>query len=145
MAPLVSTIEIACPPEAVFAFATDPSRFAEWQRDVVDVRMLGDSLFTTTRRIGGTDRSTTQRIVRNDAPHDWAARGIDGPVRPHAAVTVQSINGGTGSRVVFTLDFEGHGLGAALVPLVLRQARKSAPVSYRNLKDLLEGGRQRPQ
>jgi hypothetical protein len=31
MAPLVSTIEIAC----TFAVATDPRRFAEWQHDVV--------------------------------------------------------------------------------------------------------------
>ncbi len=47
MAPLVSTIEIARPPDEVFAFATDPLRFAEWQRDVVRTRMLGDAEFTT--------------------------------------------------------------------------------------------------
>jgi uncharacterized protein YndB with AHSA1/START domain len=35
MAPLVSTIEIAYTPEEVFAVATDPQRFAEWQHDVV--------------------------------------------------------------------------------------------------------------
>jgi uncharacterized protein YndB with AHSA1/START domain len=38
MAPLVSTIEIARPPEEVFAYATNPTRFAEWQNDVVRVR-----------------------------------------------------------------------------------------------------------
>ena len=42
MAPIVSSIDIARPPEEVFAFATDPSRFAEWQRDVVRVRVEGD-------------------------------------------------------------------------------------------------------
>jgi hypothetical protein len=35
-------------------------------------------------------------------------------------------------------DFEGHGLGVPLVPLVRRQAEKAAPVSYENLKRLLE-------
>ena len=31
MSPIVSTIEIDRPPEEVFAYATDPTRFAEWQ------------------------------------------------------------------------------------------------------------------
>jgi uncharacterized protein YndB with AHSA1/START domain len=138
MAPLVSTIEIARPPEEVFAYVTDPSRFAEWQHDVVRVRMLGDARFTTTRRINGAERTMTQRITRNDPPRGWAAQGIDGPIRPHATVTVEPIEDGTRSRVTFALDFEGHGLGVPLVPLVRRQARNGAPTSYRNLKKLLE-------
>jgi uncharacterized protein YndB with AHSA1/START domain len=138
MAPLVSTIEIARPPEEVFAFATDPLRFAEWQRDVVRTRMLGDAEFTTTRRVSGAEREMTQRIVRNDPPHKWAAQGIDGPLRPHATVTVEPIDDGARSRVTFTLDFEGHGLGVPLVPLVRRAAGKGAPISHQNLKELLE-------
>jgi uncharacterized protein YndB with AHSA1/START domain len=143
MAPLVSTIEIARPPEEVFAFATEPLHFAEWQHDVVSVRMLGDSRFTTTRRISGTERTMTQQITRNDPPRSWAAQGIDGPVRPHATITVEPIDDGTRSRVTFTLGFEGHGLGVPLVPLVRRQAQKGAPTSYRNLKKLLESDQQR--
>jgi uncharacterized protein YndB with AHSA1/START domain len=143
MAPLVSTIEIARPPEEVFAFATEPLHFAEWQHDVVSVRMLGDSRFTTTRRISGAERTMTQQITRNDPPRSWAAQGIDGPVRPHATITVEPIDDGTRSRVTFTLGFEGHGLGVPLVPLVRRQAQKGAPTSYRNLKKLLESDQQR--
>ncbi|SCG70533.1 SRPBCC family protein [Micromonospora inositola] len=141
MAPLVSTIEIARPPEEVFAYATDPSRFAEWQHDVVRVHLLDGSRFTTTRRIRGAERTMSQQINRNDPPHSWAARGIDGPIRPHATVTVEPIEDGTRSRVTFTLDFEGHGIGVPLVPLVRRQARQEAPTSYQNLKRLLENSR----
>jgi uncharacterized protein YndB with AHSA1/START domain len=140
MALLVSTIEIARPPDEVYTFATDPTRFAQWQKDVVKVEMLGEGRFATTRRIGGTDRTVTQQITRDDPPHGWAARGIDGPLRPHATVTVEALDGGARSRVTFALDFEGHGLGIPLVPLVRRQAEKSAPTSYRNLKVLLEAG-----
>jgi uncharacterized protein YndB with AHSA1/START domain len=143
MAPLVSTIEIARPAQEVFAFVTDPLHFAEWQHDVVSVRMLGDSRFSTTRRVGGAERTMTQRITRNDPPRNWAAQGIDGPVRPHATVTVEPIDGGTRSRVTFTLGFEGHGLGIPLVPLVRQQAQKGAPTSYQNLKKLLESDQQR--
>ncbi len=140
MAPMVSTIEIACTPEEVFALATDPRRFAEWQHDVVNVRMLGEARFATTRQISGAERTMIQQITRNDPPHGWAARGIDGPIHPHATITVEPVNGGTRSRVTFALDFEGHGIGVPLLPLVRRQAHKGAPNSYRNLKDLLERG-----
>ena len=43
------------------------------------------------------------------------------------------------SRATFALAFEGHGTGVPLLPLVRLQAEKSAPISYRNLQQLLEG------
>ena len=138
MSPLVSTIEIACPPQEVFAVATDPLRFAEWQPDVVRVRLLDRARFATTRRMGGGERTIVQEITRNDPPGSWAARGVDGPIRPHATIAVEPIGGGAGSRVTFTLAFEGRGLGVPLVTLVRRQAEKSAPTSYENLRRLLE-------
>ena len=39
MAPIVSSIEIARPPEDVFSYATDPSRLPEWQESVVSTRI----------------------------------------------------------------------------------------------------------
>lgn len=35
MAPITTTTEVARPPAEVFAYVTDPSRFVEWQRNVV--------------------------------------------------------------------------------------------------------------
>jgi uncharacterized protein YndB with AHSA1/START domain len=146
MAPMVSGIEIARPPDEVFAYVTDPSRFGEWQRDVVAVRhergrpgRVG-SRFTTTRRIGGVERTMTQEVTEAAAPRRWAVRAVDGPVRPNATVTVDPLGDGAGSRVTFSLDFEGHGIGRPLLPVVRRQARRGAPASYRRLKDLLERG-----
>jgi uncharacterized protein YndB with AHSA1/START domain len=142
MAPSTYTVEIARRPEEVFAFATDPLQFVKWQPDVVSVRTLNDTRFTTVRKISGAERTLTQRIIRNDPPRSWAAEGIDGPIRPHATIAIEPIDDGTRSRVTFTLDFEGHGAGVALVPLVRRQAQKGAPTSYHNLKKLLEGPEQ---
>jgi Polyketide cyclase / dehydrase and lipid transport len=127
----------------VFAFATDPVHFADWQHDVVNVRMLGESRFITTRRISGTDRTMIQQITRNDPPRSWAAQGVEDPIRPHATITIEPIDSGTRSRVTFVLDFEGHGLGVPLVPLVRRQAQNGAPTSYHNLKKLLETDQER--
>jgi uncharacterized protein YndB with AHSA1/START domain len=140
MARLVSTIEVARPPQDVFTYAADPLRFPEWQRDVLRVRMLDEVRFATTRRIAGAERSMTQEITHSDPPYRWGARGIDGPVRPHATITIEPLDGGARSRVTFSLDFEGHGLGVPLLPLVRRQARAGAPVSYRNLLRILEAG-----
>jgi len=42
MAPIVTNVEIARPPEEVFGYVIDPSRFAEWQEGVVSGRMEAD-------------------------------------------------------------------------------------------------------
>jgi uncharacterized protein YndB with AHSA1/START domain len=143
MKPAVTTIEIARTPQDVFAYVTDPTRFPEWQKDVVRVRMEGDravgSRFVTTRRIAGAEREQTQEITEMDPPRRWAARGIDGPVRAHASIAVEPLDEGARSRVTFALDFEGHGVGVPLMPLVRRQYQNVSPRSYRNLTTLLEG------
>jgi uncharacterized protein YndB with AHSA1/START domain len=146
MAPIVSTISIECPPDEVFAYVTDPSRFPEWQLDVVKVRLddtgpcgVG-SRFTTTRRIAGAERTMTQEIVEIDEPRSWAARGVDGPFRAQANVTVEPVGDGARSRVTFALDFAGRGLGDLLTPVIRKIAAKQAPNSYRNLKQQLESG-----
>jgi len=145
MDPIVSTIDIARTPDDVFRYVSDPTRFSEWQHDVVTVRVEGPtplgvgSRFTTVRRVGGVERTLLQEISQDSPPTSWAARGIDGPIRANAAITIEPLDGGTRSRVTFALDFDGHGIGVPLLPLVRRQARKGAPRSYENLKTLLEG------
>ena len=149
MPPIVSHIDIARPPDEVYAYVTDPSRFPEWQHDVVRVRLQDDgpagvgARFTTTRRIGRVEQTTTQEVTELDPPRRWAARGVDGPFRPSAAITVVPLDGG-GSRVTFALDFEGQGIGRLLpLEVIRRMAAKGAPRSYRNLKERLEGGPER--
>lgn len=144
MPAIVSTIDIARPPDDVFSYATDPARFAEWQDDVVTVRVeetgppsVG-ARFTTTRRIGAVERTMTQEITEIDPPRSWAVRGVGGPIRPHASITIEPLDGSAKSRVTFALDFEGHGIGVPLVPMVRRMAGKAAPMSYRKLKHRLE-------
>jgi uncharacterized protein YndB with AHSA1/START domain len=151
MPPIVSHIEIARPPAEVFAYVTDPSRFAEWQHDVVRVDLQEDrppgvgSRFTTTRRLGPVEQTMTQQITQLTPPRRWAARGVDGAVRPSADVTVAPLAGGTRSRVTIALDFQGQGIGKLLpLEVIRRMAAKGAPRSYQNLKERLERERIRP-
>ena len=145
MSPITSHIEIARPAEDVFAYATDPSRFSEWQDDVVSARIEAGqvpdvgSRFTTIRRIGRGERAMTQEITESRPPTNWAAHGVDGPVRPNVDMTVEPLAGNTRSRITVVMDFEGHGIGKLLVPLIVRrQAAKRAPQSYQHLKEQLE-------
>jgi uncharacterized protein YndB with AHSA1/START domain len=147
MPPMVSSFEIARPPDEVYAYVTDPSRFPQWQYDVVRVRVEGGrppgvgTKFTTTRRIGRVEQTTTQEITEITPPRSWAARGVDGPFRPSAHITVEPLGDGTRSRVTIALDFEGRGLGKLLpLDVIRRMAAKGAPRSYRNLKERLERG-----
>ena len=146
MPPMVHTIEIDRPPDEVFSYITDPAHFAEWQYDVVSVRLEGGrppsvgSRFTTTRRIGRAERTMTQEITEINPPTSWAAHGVAGPIRPSASIFVEPLSDSTRSRVTFALDFKGHGVGVPLVPVIRRIAAKGAPTSYKNLKKRLENG-----
>jgi len=147
VAPIVSETEIARPPEEVFAYVTNPSRFAEWQVDATSASMKGDGLprvgsrYATTRLIGGAVRTTTSEITEINPPRSWAARGTGGPVRETVRYTVEPLEDDERSRVTIQLDFEGRGIGRLVVPLVVRrQARKEMPINCQNLKERLEAG-----
>jgi uncharacterized protein YndB with AHSA1/START domain len=58
MAPIVSSIEIDRPPEAVFSFVTDPSRLPEWQDGLVSSRAEGGGPPTV-----GSRAITVRRVV----------------------------------------------------------------------------------
>jgi uncharacterized protein YndB with AHSA1/START domain len=146
VAPIVSSIEISRPPEQVFSYVTDPSRLAEWQESVVSTRTEASgpsdvgSKVAMTRRIGRLERTMTSELTVSP-PRSWAVRGIDGPVRGMVKGTVEPLNGSTRSRVTIELEFEGHGIGKLLVPLVVRrQAAKEMPRNLQHLKDRLESG-----
>ncbi len=146
MALIESGVDIARPPEDVFSYVTDPSRFGEWQSGVVSGHIEGDgppgvgSRCMMTRRIGGSDRTSTSEITEISPPRSWAIRGIDGPIRANVNVTVTPLQDGGQSHVTIQLDFQGYGMGKMLLPMVVRQARKEVPQSCQILKQRLESG-----
>ena len=144
MPPITVSAEIYRSAQEVFAYATDPSRFSEWQKGVVSGHMesagalkVGDRCHTT-RRIGFSDRPDTSVLVRFEPPRQWAVRGLAGPIRAMVDVTVEPLSE-TAAQLAIALDFEGHGIGRLLVPLVVqRQAQREMPVNLAALKDRLE-------
>lgn len=138
------SIELKRPAAEVFNYATDPSRFHEWQQGVVSGSMqsrgapaVGDRC-VTTRRIGGAERPATSEVVELNPPRTWAVRGIDGPIRAQVDVCVESLTDQR-SRLTIAVNFEGHGIGKVLVPLVVRrQARAEMPGNIARLKERIE-------
>jgi hypothetical protein len=131
----------------VFAYATDPTRFSEWQKGVVDGHMDVTADHTgspavgtkcrTTRRIAGASRPVTSELSHIEPPRTWGVRGIDGPVRAAVDLVVEPITDSR-SRLTISVDFTGHGIGKVLVPLVIREARKEMPDNVTALKQRLE-------
>jgi uncharacterized protein YndB with AHSA1/START domain len=144
MAAIVSTTVIDRPPEEVFAFMTDPVTFPRWQEAVLHCQVDGFPIgagtrCTTTRKIGPSERRFVSEVTEFDPPRRWAYRDVAGPVREVLALTVEPVAEPAGSRVIVELDFEAHGLGRLVVPLVVRsQARRDMPRNLRKLKLELE-------
>jgi hypothetical protein len=144
MAPIVAAIEVVAPAAEVFAYATDPTTFFEWQKGVVSGRMdskgaaaLGDRCHTT-RKIGFSERESTSELVVLDPPRRWGVRGLDGPIRATVDVTVEPRSDHE-STLTIAVDFEGHGIGRLLVPLVVRrEAEKEMPANVAALKEQME-------
>jgi uncharacterized protein YndB with AHSA1/START domain len=150
MPAIVTSVEIERPAAEVFAYATDPARFSEWQKGVVDGHMDGPVNGTqipavgakcvTTRRIGGANRPSTSELVHIDPPRTWGVRGTDGPIRAAVDVLVEPLSSSR-SRLTISVDFTGHGVGKILVPLtVRREARKEMPENMAALKQRMEAG-----
>jgi Polyketide cyclase / dehydrase and lipid transport len=119
MAPIIASTVVDRPAAQVFAYATDPTRFREWQQGVVDGHLdqpgpaqVGAKCLTT-RRIGGPIRAT-----------------VDVAVKPLTE---------TSSQLTIAVDFDGHGIGRLLVPLIVRrQAEKEMPANVEALKRSVE-------
>jgi hypothetical protein len=142
--PIVTSVDVDRSSEDVFAYATDPAHFHEWQKGVVDGRLeqpgnptVGSRCFTT-RRIGGANRSSTSEISHINPPKTWGIRGVDGPIRAIVDLTVEPLATDR-SRLTISVNFTGHGIGKVLVPLVVRrEAAKEMPANLSALKQRLE-------
>jgi uncharacterized membrane protein len=145
MAAIVESVEVARTPEEVFAYLDDLGRHGEWQEAIVNTRVetegptrQGSRAVDRRKMPGGREQEFTYEITEHDPPRRSAFRVLNGPIRPAGVVTVEPTS--TGSRVTIQIEFEGHGLGKLLLPLVVRDARKRIPADQQRLKERLESG-----
>jgi uncharacterized membrane protein len=144
MAPITSSIEIARPPEAVFAYLDEVERHGEWQSQIVSSKLETEGAIrvgtrvTDKRKVPGRIQDVTYEITEHAPPRRTSFRGVNGPVRPVGSVTVEPAGDGS-SKVTVELDLQGHGvLGMLVAPLARSQARKQLPQDQQRLKERLE-------
>ena len=145
MGSIIESVEIARPPEDVFAYLDQLDRHGEWQNEIISAKVDTEgpvrvgTRVTEVRNVPGGKREISYEITAHDPPRSSSFRGVNGPIRVVGTATVEPAGEGR-SRVTIDLDFEGHGLGKLLVPIVRRDARKRVPVNQAKLKERLESG-----
>ena len=88
MPPITVSTDVDRSAQEVFAYATDPTRFHEWQHGVVDGHLdrpgtpaVGDRC-STTRRIGGANRASTSEVAHINPPTTWGYGASTDPSGP---------------------------------------------------------------
>jgi carbon monoxide dehydrogenase subunit G len=145
---VVSEIEIAAPPEAVWGVLMDPHRLGDWVTthvalgdDTPDALEAGSS-FAQKLKVGGPSFNVTWKVVEADRPRrvEWDG---DGPAGSGARVVYElEPAGDDATRFRYENEFElpggplgrlaGRTVGAAA-------AKREAERSLANLKKLIEG------
>ena len=144
MASFTTSVRVERPAAEVFAYATDPTRFREWQHSASGGHMDGPprvgARCVDVRRVPGGQSESTAEISEYCPPTRWAVRGTgNGPIRANIGVTVEAM-GPSECRVTVELEFVGVGLGRLLAPIVTWRAQQEMPGDMAQLKRLLEHG-----
>ena len=135
-------VEIARPPADVYAFLADPTRLAEWQADVQEVRdapggpLTPGATFTEVRAFLGKRVESTLEAVVAEPGRELTLETVSGPVRVSIRHLLEPKDGGTALRVVGEAD-PGKLLGLG-GPLVRRAAERRARADFDRLKAVLE-------
>jgi uncharacterized membrane protein len=143
MAHIATSVEIARSPEDVFAYIADFPRHPEWQEGLVSVTVETEgpvgvgTRVVHRRKLGPQTVTTTSEITAYDPPQVFSFRGIDGPIRAEGSQRIEPA--GNGSRVLFEMELEGHGLGTLMLPMARKQAARQVAASHEKLKRILEG------
>ena len=126
-------IEIARPPEDVYALVADLERGPEWQPSLVRVDVERG---TEVRRIAGQEREASFDVTRNEAPRLFEIVSHARPVRAWATFELEPV--GTGTRVRLSLFLELSGPLRFAGRMIRGRAEQEAQENLERLKALLE-------
>jgi len=136
------TLEIACPPEEVFAYLTDVSRVPEWQSSARSAEIDGEvrkgARIRERRTFMGHGVNVELEVTAYDPPRRFDLSSRGGPVSYEVHHVLEPSVGGTRLDVEVGIKLSGMMRLAAQGPLKL--AEREFRADFGRLKGLLERG-----
>ncbi|MFF0909351.1 SRPBCC family protein [Microbacterium enclense] len=139
---VTETIDIAGPPDAVFAFLTDPARRPQWDHTVMSEQLLTPppvapgSRIRTRMSVMGREVEFEWRVTAFDAPREMAAESDSGTLPARMRFDFAATD--TGCRVRSSLEAEPTGLLRFVEPIVEGTARSTLAEGLARAKRLIE-------
>jgi carbon monoxide dehydrogenase subunit G len=134
------TVEIACPPEKVFAALTDLERLPEWQSSAVSSKPDGPLAVGTRvreqRSMMGREIDNELEVTAYDPPLRFALEGRSGPVPLSVDHELVEDGGKTALRV--QAQAEPGALFKLAEPMIKRAAEQELRADFERLKGRLE-------
>lgn len=143
MVEMRAEVDIARPPEVVFAVIADMARNVEWQKGMVSCDWTSapphgaGSTYEQVASFMGKKILTTFEVTEFEAPRHIRIESIVSTFPLDITRTVEATPGG--SRVAAVVKGEPGGLMKLFAPLMNRQAQRSITADYQRLVALLEG------
>ena len=134
------TIEIARPPDDVFAFVADLDNLPRWQPSVREVEwddpLEEGATFAETRELLGRRARSRLEVTVLEPPRELTIRVVEGPV----PLTVRHLLEPSDRGTLLTLEAEGEagGLMRLAAPIAEPAAARQAASDLERLKQLLE-------
>jgi len=127
------SIEIAKPPEVVWALVRDLERAPEWQDSLLSVDIQTG---TEVRQFAGRQQAATFVVTEDDPPRRLVITSDGGPA--YARATFELAQAGDGTRVELTLDLQLHGAAKLAGGLVKGAVHRETRENLERLKELCE-------
>jgi uncharacterized protein YndB with AHSA1/START domain len=140
------TIDIARPPEQVFAYVTNPEHWPQWSGPVIEVRsaqagaLTLDATFTVVAKLVGRQFETQSRVTEVVENRLLAYTSTSGPVPSTFTWRFDPTDAGTRvTQTVSTDDEQVVGTFFRLgFPLIEAAYRRQMAADLATLKDILE-------
>src|SRR4051794_26495419 len=135
------SIDVAAPPDAAFALATDPRRFGEWLT-IHDGWPQGEPPGTPEQ---GATFAQKVKIMGMPADVSWRGRGAAaprlvmngaGPMGATLSSTISVTQAGDGSTISYESGFDGGGLQGPMADMVTKAPGDELEKSLTKLKEL---------
>jgi carbon monoxide dehydrogenase subunit G len=128
-----NSVEIAKPPEVVWAFVRDLGRAPEWQESLVSVDVHAG---TEVRQFAGRRQTGRFIVTEDDPPRRLVMTSEGGSVYARATFALEP--SGDGTRVDCTLELELSGAARFAGGLVKGAVQRETRANLERLKALLE-------